>query len=73
MENTIKKSLSVQATKNYQQIYKEEFGEDILEAEAQEQGVKLLQIFSLLFRPIPKSWLEEKKKICNKEKKRNLG
>lgn len=60
--------LSKGAILEYQAIYKKQFGEKISYEEAQEQGIKLLRLFGLIYQPIPKSWLlEAKRKI--KEKK----
>lgn len=40
--------LSKQAIEEYQKITKEEFGQDITIAEAEEQGTRLLKFFNLL-------------------------
>jgi hypothetical protein len=45
--------LSKQAIKEYQEIYKKEFGEDINESEAVSQGTGLLNLFKIFSRPIP--------------------
>lgn len=43
----------------YQELYKKEFGEEIIYAEAEQQGIKLLRLFNLIYRPIPKEWVEK--------------
>ena len=40
--------LSKQAIEEYQKIMKEEFGQDITVAEAEEQGTRLLKFFEIL-------------------------
>lgn len=40
--------LSKESIKKYQQIYKEKFGKEISEAEAEKQGSKLINFFKLL-------------------------
>ncbi len=54
--------LSKKAITEYQEIYKKEFGVEINEQEAKEQGTSLLRLFKLIYQPIPKVWLEEKPK-----------
>lgn len=67
MEEINNRSLSLQATKDFQQIFKKEFGKEISYEEAQEQGGKLLRLFSLLY-PISKRWLPENRKEKNNGK-----
>ena len=57
--------LSKKAIEEYQAIHKKEFGVEISEQEAQEQGMKLLRLFKLIYQPIPKKWI-----IKNSEKKK---
>jgi len=38
----------------YQAIYKTEFGEEINKAEAVEQGERLINLFKVIYKPIPK-------------------
>ncbi len=45
--------LNKQAIEEYQKIYKEEFGEEISEDEAIEQGERLIQLFKVIYKPIP--------------------
>jgi hypothetical protein len=48
------KMLSKQAIEEYKQIYKEEFGKEITDKEALEQGERLLQVMKIIYKPIPK-------------------
>ena len=52
-------SISNHAILEYQEIYKKEFGEEISLVEAKEQGMKLLRLFDIIFRPIKKGWLKK--------------
>lgn len=52
--------ISNQAILEYRQIYKKEFGEEISLEEAAEQGMKLLKLFEIIYRPIKKSGLKVK-------------
>ena len=45
--------LSPDAIREYKEIYKAEFGIELTDAEAEEQGLRLLRLFSLLLRPLP--------------------
>ena len=45
--------LSPEAIREYKEIYKAEFGVELSDAEAEEQGVRLLRLFSLLLRSSP--------------------
>lgn len=51
--------LSQKAINDYQKIYKETFGEGISYEEAEKQGVNLLRLFRIIYRPIPKDWLKQ--------------
>lgn len=51
--------LSQQAIEEYKAIYKKEYGKDITDAEADEQGMKLIRLFKIIYRPIPKDWPKE--------------
>jgi hypothetical protein len=44
--------LSNRAVTEYQQIYKQEFGEEISSEEAKEQGIRLLRLFNIIYKPI---------------------
>lgn len=50
--------LSDQAIAEFKEIYKHEFAEDISDNEAKEKGERLLRLFSLIYKPIPKDWIE---------------
>jgi len=45
--------LSKQAIVEYQQIYKEVYGEKISYKEALRQGLRLLSLFKAIYKPIP--------------------
>lgn len=45
--------LSREAIEEFKQIYKEECGKTISDAEALEMGLKLLRLFEIVYRPIP--------------------
>lgn len=38
----------------YQRIYKEHYGKEISKAEAVEQGIRLINLIKLVYKPIPK-------------------
>jgi len=46
--------LSKEAIEEFKDIYREEFKEEISDAEAQEMGESLLSLFKAICRPIPK-------------------
>ncbi len=53
--------LSKKAIEEYKEIYKKEFGEEISDGEAQEQGENLIRLFKVIYRPIPgENYKEEK-------------
>lgn len=45
--------LSSKAIEEFKQIYTEEFGEELSDAQAQETALRVLRIFRLLLRPLP--------------------
>jgi hypothetical protein len=45
--------LSTEAIEEYKRIYKTEFGKEISDQEAHEQTSSLLQLFKIIYRPIP--------------------
>jgi hypothetical protein len=47
--------LSKKAIKEFQQIWLEEFGEEISDDFALEKGTKLINLFEIIYRPIPKN------------------
>lgn len=61
--------LSEAALRDFQKIYKEEFGKEIPESEALEVGANLLTLFNHIYRPVKKGWFEENK---NEERRRNI-
>ncbi len=46
-------SLSKEAIKEFKEIYKHEFGEEISDDKAQELGQGLIALFKIICRPIP--------------------
>lgn len=46
--------ISEKALKEFKEIYKEEFGEDISDEEAIDLGTRLINLFKVIYRPIPK-------------------
>ncbi len=59
--------LSQKTTEEYKAIYKKEFGKEITDAEAEEQGMNLLKLFQIIYKPIPKSWKNKNRKKENKK------
>jgi hypothetical protein len=57
--------LSKQAIDEFKAIYKEEFGENIDDKKAYELAVDLLNLFKIIYRPIPKHDTDEKKNISS--------
>lgn len=51
--------LPKKAIEEYKTIYKKQFGKEITNAEAEEQGTRLLRLFQIIYKPIPKSWLKK--------------
>jgi hypothetical protein len=52
--------LSEQAIKDFKAIWKKNFGEDISDEKATEEALNLLNLFNIIYRPMPKSWLNYK-------------
>lgn len=50
--------LSKKALDDFKSIYKQEFGEDISDQEAKEKGEKLLKLFGIIYKTIPKNWIK---------------
>lgn len=46
-------ALSKEAIEEYKRIYRKNFGEDISDEEAREQGENLIDLFRVIYRPIP--------------------
>lgn len=51
--------LSQQALKEFKQIWKEEYQEEISDESALEKGSNLLVLFDNIYRPIKKDWLNK--------------
>lgn len=51
--------LSDKALQEFKRIWKEEFGEDISDEKATEEGINLLTMFDAIYRPIKKEWVDE--------------
>lgn len=51
--------LSQQAISEYQEIYKKTFEKEIDAVEAASQGEKLLRLFRVICKPVPKNWKKE--------------
>lgn len=58
--------LPKKAIEEYRAIYKKHFGKDISDAEAEEQGMNLLRLFQIIYKPIPKSWLKKHNELPKK-------
>lgn len=46
--------LSEKAVKEYQELYKREFGVELSNEKAREEAEKLIRLFQVIYRPIPK-------------------
>lgn len=46
-------SLSQEAIDKYKQIYKKNFGEEISDEQAREEGESLISLFKVIYRPLP--------------------
>lgn len=51
--------ISEKALKEFKQIWKDEFREDIPDDFAMEKAINLLTFFENTYRPVKKEWLEE--------------
>jgi len=49
--------LPKQAIIDFKAIWKKNFGEDISDEKATEEALNLLNLFNIIYRPMPKSWL----------------
>lgn len=58
--------LSQKAVMDYQAAFKKVHGKEIPYDEAQRQGLQLLKLFQLVYRPIPKERNEKIKRIPTK-------
>lgn len=55
--------LSNRAITDFKKIYQKKFGVDLNDDDANEKGVELLNLFRLVYRPIPKKALMEMKNL----------
>lgn len=55
--------LSKQAIVEYQEIYKEVYGEEISYRKALNRGTRLLRLLRAIYKPIPKNKYENDKKV----------
>jgi hypothetical protein len=51
--------LSKQALDDFRAIWKKEFGQNISDQKALEEGTALITLMRAVYRPIKKEWLEE--------------
>ena len=51
--------LSDKSLQEFKKIWKEEFGENISDEKAAEEGINLLTMFDAIYRPIKKEWVDE--------------
>lgn len=51
--------LTTEAIKDFQEAYKRDFGEEISAEEAEAMGQRLISLFSVIYKPIPKSELTD--------------
>ncbi len=58
--------LSQQALKEFKEIWKEEYQEEISDKFAIEKGINLLVLFDNIYYPIKKDWLKESDNSDNK-------
>jgi hypothetical protein len=53
--------LSKEAVEEFKTIYREEFGEEISDQEAQELGQNLLALLAIIYRPLPNAGQQNRK------------
>lgn len=46
------------AIKEYKEIYKDVYGTHISDSDAREEAYKLIRLYQIIYRNIPKAWLE---------------
>ena len=59
--------LSEVALQEFKKIWLEEFGEEISDEKATELAINLLTLFDAIYKPVPKSWLENASESTNKQ------
>lgn len=47
------------ALEDFKKIWRKQFGEDISDEKATEEGINLLTLFNAVYRPIKKEWLKD--------------
>jgi len=57
--------LSEAALQEFKKIWFEEFGEEISDEKAAELGINLLSLFNVIYKPVPKSWLQNSENKIN--------
>ncbi|OGY45752.1 MAG: hypothetical protein A2744_00010 [Candidatus Buchananbacteria bacterium RIFCSPHIGHO2_01_FULL_44_11] len=60
--------LSKEAVKEFKAIWRKQFGEDISDEKAAEEGINLLTILDAIYRPIKKEWADELEQKDNEQK-----
>lgn len=65
---SLAKMLSEKAIKDFKQIWKEEFDEEIPDSVAVVRAVSLLTLLNIIYRPIKKQWLTDNKPNNQQEK-----
>lgn len=61
--------LSGEQITKFQKIYKEQFGKEISRKDALEQGIKLVRLMEIIYKPITKEEYEKFSKSGQKDKK----
>lgn len=51
--------LSKEALEEFKAIWRKQFGEDISDEKATEEGINLLTMMNVIYRPIKKQWAED--------------
>ncbi len=51
--------LSKQALEDFKAIWRKNFNEDISDEKATEEAINLLNLFNVIYRPMPKKWMDE--------------
>lgn len=68
--------LSKEALEEFKAIWRKQFGEDISDEKATEEGINLLTMMNVVYRPIKKEWADEydagKHRQNKKGKKKSL-
>lgn len=51
--------LSKEAIEEFKEIWRKQFGEEISDEKAVEEGINLLTLMNAVYRPIKKEWVDE--------------